>query len=57
MLIGVLSKGAITIQDTNDLPINDRRILLSTLQKAEDEKAKRMEELRNMKPAKSNRRF
>lgn len=57
MLIGILSKGAISIQDTNDLPINDRRILLTTLQKAEDEKAKRMEELRNMKPAKSNRRF
>ena len=45
LLIGVLSKGAVSLEDTNNLPINDRRILLSTLQKAEDEKAKRLEDL------------
>jgi hypothetical protein len=57
LLIGILSKGSIGLQDTNNLPINDRRILLTTLQKAEEEKAKRLEEIRNLRPQKSNKRF
>jgi len=57
LIIGILSKGAISLEDTNNLPINDRRILLTTLQKAEDDKAKRLEELRNMRPQKNNKRF
>lgn len=57
LLIGVLSKGAISLDDTNKLPINDRRILLSTLQKAEDDKAKKLEDLRKTTSIKSNKRF
>lgn len=45
LMIGILSKGAIGLSDTNNLPVNDRRILLTTLQKAEEAKAKRMEEI------------
>lgn len=55
LLIGVLSKGAISIEDTNNLPINDRRILLSTLQKAEEDKARRLEDLQASRNMRSKR--
>ena len=58
LLIGILSKGACTVDTTNDLPVNDRRILLTTLQKVEDEKKKRLEEMRETRNAKRrSRRF
>lgn len=58
LLIGILSKGAVTLSETNDLPVNDRRILLTTLQKAEDEKKRRLEEIRENRAAtKRSRRF
>ena len=31
LLIAYLSKGAITITETDDMPINDRKILLTTI--------------------------
>lgn len=46
LLIGFLSDGIVSINDTNDLPVNDRRILLSTLQKIKDEERKYREELK-----------
>lgn len=58
LLIGILSKGAVTIDSTNNLPVNDRRILLTTLQKVEDEKHKRLEEIReNRKSNQRSKRF
>lgn len=58
LLIGILSKGAVTLSETNDLPVNDRRILLTTLQKAEDEKKRRLEEIRENRAAtRRSRRF
>lgn len=46
LLIAYLSKGAITITETSNMPINDRKILLHTLQQAEEAKRKHMEELK-----------
>lgn len=57
LLISVLSKGGVSLEDTNNLPINDRRILLTTLQKAEDDKAKRLEDLQNTRNTRANKRF
>ncbi len=49
LIIAYLSKGAITLTETNDMPINDRRILLATLQQAEEDKKKRLEELKQQR--------
>lgn len=57
LLIGILSKGAVTLSETNDLPVNDRRILLTTLQKAEDEKRQRIEEMKQKHATKRSKRF
>ena len=58
LLIAMLSKGACTVDTTNYLPVNDRRILLKTLQKAEQEKQKRYEEMKEARDAKKrSRRF
>lgn len=58
LLIGILSKGAATVDTTNDLPVNDRRILLKTLQKVEEEKAKRLEDIKKTRSAhKRSKRF
>ena len=54
LLISYLSKGAISISDTNKLPINDRNVLLVTLKKIEEDKRKRMEELKNARPPASS---
>lgn len=45
LLIAFLSKGAVTLTETNDLPIHDRKILLDTLRQADEERKKKMEEL------------
>lgn len=58
LLIGILSKGAVPLDATNDLPVNDRRILLTTLQKVEDEKRQRYEELKQQRNShKKSKRF
>lgn len=49
LLIGILSKGACPINVTNDLPVNDRRILLTTLQQVSEERQKRLETLKQAK--------
>lgn len=49
LIIAYLSKGAVTLTETNDMPINDRRILLATLQQAEEDKKKRLEELKQQR--------
>lgn len=57
LLIGILSKGAVTLSETNDLPVNDRRILLTTLQKAEDEKRQRIEDMKQQHANRRSKRF
>lgn len=52
LIIAYLSKGAVTLTETNDMPINDRRILLATLQQAEEDKKKRLEELKQQRQIK-----
>jgi len=47
LLIAYLSKGAVTLSETNDLPINDRKILLNTLRQVEEEKKKRIQEIKD----------
>ena len=46
LLIAYLSKGAITITETDNMPIHDRKLLLDTLRQAEEEKKKKLEELK-----------
>lgn len=46
LLIAYISKGAITITETNDMPIHDRKILLQTLRQIEEDKKKKLDELR-----------
>lgn len=55
LLIGILSKGACPINVSNELPVNDRRILLSTLQQVEEEKAKRLEDAKQLRANKSKK--
>ncbi len=57
LLIGLLSKGAATVDTTNDLPVNDRRILLTTLQDIETKKHKKLEEIQNAKQGGRSKRF
>ena len=47
LLIAYLSKGAITISETDTMPINDRKILLTTLRQAEEDRRKKIEEIKN----------
>lgn len=49
LLIAFLSKGAVTLTETNDLPIHDRKILLDTLRQADEERKKKLEELEQSK--------
>ena len=46
LLIGILSKGACPIDVSNDMPVNDRRILLTTLQQVEEDRRKRLETMK-----------
>lgn len=58
LLIGMLSEGAVTLSETNDLPVNDRRILLTTLQKVKEERAERIKEMREQRrPGGRSKRF
>ena len=45
LLISYLSEGAITITETNEMPIHDRKVLLTTLQQADEAKKKRLKEM------------
>ena len=45
LLIAFLAKGAVTLTETNDLPIHDRKIILDTLRQADEERKKKLEEL------------
>ena len=45
LLIAYLSNGAITITETDNMPIHDRKVLLATLQQAEEAKKKRLKEI------------
>ena len=57
LLINQLTQGGISIEETNNMPIPDRKILLTTLQKVEeDKKIKRMELMEKRKQQKSKRR-
>lgn len=49
LLIAYLSKGAITVTETDDMPINDRKIILNTLRQTEEARKKKMEELREQR--------
>lgn len=53
LLIAYLSKGAITISETDTMPINDRKILLTTLRQAEEDRRKKIEEIKNSRMIKS----
>lgn len=53
LLIAYLSKGAVTVTETNNMPINDRKILLNTLRQAEEAKRKRIEELKESQKVRS----
>ena len=55
LLIGILSKGACPINVSNELPVNDRRILLNTLQQVEEEKLKRLEDAKKMHSVKTTK--
>ena len=45
LLIAYLSNGAITVTETDNMPIHDRKTLLATLQQAEEAKKKRLKEI------------
>lgn len=50
LLIAYLSNGAITITETDKMPIHDRKVLLNTLRQAQEERKKQLEEMdRNRK--------
>jgi hypothetical protein len=53
LLIAYLSKGAITISETDTMPINDRKILLTTLRQAEEDRRKKIEEIKNTRMIKA----
>ena len=44
LLIAYLSKGSTSVSEIDEMPINDRRILLSTLRQADDERKKKIAE-------------
>jgi hypothetical protein len=46
LLLSYLSKGSISVEEVGRLPINDRKILLTTLRQAEEEKKKKIEQMR-----------
>jgi predicted transposase YdaD len=56
LLIAYLSKGAITVTETNDMPIHDRKLLLNTLRQAEEEKKKKLEELKKTRAMRKHKR-
>ena len=55
LLIAYLSNGAITITETDNMPIHDRKSLLATLQQAEEAKKKRLKEIEEERRVKASR--
>ena len=55
LLIGILSKGACPINVSNELPVNDRRILLTTLQQVQEERHKQLEMAKQANMAKGKK--
>lgn len=55
LLIAYLSNGAITITETDNMPIHDRKTLLATLQQAEEAKKKRLKEIEEERRVKAGR--
>ena len=55
LLIAYLSNGAITITETDNMPIHDRKTLLATLQQAEEAKKKRLKEIEEERRVKASR--
>ncbi len=45
LTIAILSKGSITINDTNNMPISDRQRILKTLIDIEEKKAEEMKRI------------
>ena len=54
LLIAYLSEGAITVTETDNMPIHDRKLLLHTLRDIADEKKKKREELKQKRRMQSN---
>lgn len=52
LTIAVLSKGAININDTNNMPVSDRQRLLKTLIDVEEKKAEEMRRLTEARKSK-----
>ena len=46
LLLAYLSKGSISVEEVGRMPINDRKILLTTLRQAEEDKKKKIEQLK-----------
>lgn len=46
LLLAYLSKGSTSVEEVGRMPINDRKILLTTLRQAEEEKKKKLEQMR-----------
>ena len=51
LLIALMSKGAVTVSETDKMPIHDRKLLLNTLRQMDEERKKKLEEM------KQNQRF
>ena len=49
LFIACLSKGAVSITEVDNLPINDRVIILSSLRQAEDERRKHLQQLKEQR--------
>ena len=49
LTIAILSKGAITINDTNNMPVSDRQRLLNTLIDVENKKAEEIKKMTSRK--------
>lgn len=52
LTIAVLSKGAININDTNNMPVSDRQRLLKTLIDIEEKKAEEMKRITEARKSK-----
>lgn len=52
LTIAILSKGAININDTNNMPVSDRQRLLKTLIDIEEKKAEEMQRLAQARKSK-----
>lgn len=46
LLICILSKGATTMEEVDRMPIPDRKVVLNTLRQVEDDKKRKIEEMK-----------